>query len=215
MIPAAASLASLDAIREKIRDHGYFFAPDRVDDADYDDICNKLGPIIHECEIRVEAGATSYFKREAPLAYHTDSPFARYVVWLCLVQQDIGGEMLLKDTKHVFDGATPAEINALNRVAVRFPAIEGAHGAGSLPLLSGDRHGGWRVNYAPWLIVEESLSPAACRVLAALGDFPGEHGVAIALRPGSVLIIDNRRMLHGRGELAGDRRRLLRRWIGD
>ncbi|WP_442755637.1 TauD/TfdA family dioxygenase [Methylocystis sp. JAN1] len=211
-----AYATSLDAIRAKLDEDGYFFSEQPIGGDAFERVCADLGPIINKSEIRVEAGATTYFKRKDPLPYHTDSPFARYVAWRCEAQQDIGGEMRLKDTKPLFDAAPLAQTDALRRAMVRFPAIKGAHEAGRLPALSGDSRRGWRLNYAPWLISKDTLAPAGRALVAALDEFPGgDASVAIPLRPGSLLIIDNRRMLHGRGELDGDKRVLLRFWIGD
>lgn len=215
MTIAVASVTSLDAIRAKLDEDGYFLSEKPIDADAFANLCAALGPIINRSEIRVEAGAATYFKRKDPLPYHTDSPFARFVAWRCEAQQDAGGEMRLKDTKPLFDVAPLAQVDALRRATARFPAIKGAHEAGSLPVLSGDSRRGWRLNYAPWLIAKDSLTPPAQRLVATLDEFPGVASVAIPLRPGSLLIIDNRRMLHGRGELDGDKRILLRFWIGD
>jgi len=209
------SLSFLDAIRAKLDEDGYFLSERPIDGEVFERVCAELGPIINRSEIRVEAGATNYFKRKDPLPYHTDSPFARFVAWRCQAQQEVGGEMRLKDTKPLFDAAPLAQIDALRRATARFPAIKGAHEAGSLPILSGDSRRGWRLNYASWLIARDTLPPSGQPLIAALDEFPGDASIAIPLRPGDLLVIDNRRMLHGRGELNGDKRILLRLWIGD
>ncbi|QGM98421.1 TauD/TfdA family dioxygenase [Methylocystis parvus] len=204
-----------DSVRETVAKQGYFLSEAPVALARFTAVCAELGPIGHRTEIRVEPGATSYFRRKDMLPYHTDSPMARYVAWLCVAQQESGGEMRLKDTRPIFDAAPAAQRDALRRTKARFPKIDGMHEAGSLPVLDGDAERGWRLNYAPWLVETGSLSASCAPLMAALDEFPGPASVAIALRPGSLLVIDNRRMLHGRDALEGDERILLRFWIRD
>lgn len=204
-----------DTIRESIEREGYFLSEELIDASRFTRICSDLGPIIFKTEVRVESRATSYFRRKDMLPYHTDSPMARLVAWLCLAQQETGGDMRLKDTKPIFDAASPLQVDALRQAKARFPKVRGMHSAGNLPVLAGDSQQGWRLNYAPWLLDEETLAPDGAPLVEKLDEFPDSASVAVTLRPGSLLVIDNRRMLHGRDALQGEERVLLRFWIGD
>ncbi len=88
-----------------------------------------------------------------------------------------------------------------------------------LPILERARDGRWRVRYRLDAIIgalrEEGLvlSPRHGAALNALDAVLGDPALQAthALRPGDVLIVDNRRTLHGRTAIGEDAQRLLRR----
>jgi Taurine catabolism dioxygenase TauD, TfdA family len=144
--------------------------------------------------------------------FHTDPPPADLLAFYCVEQDDEDGSSLLIDLGHVEEDFTPDEVDDLYQVEVAYSPSnpEGYDGLGTLKLVT--RHpAGATINYMPWGVrrpLDEKLANLLDRFEAYVRSRPV---LSFRLKPGECLIIDNRRLLHGRGPLPPESKRHLLR----
>lgn len=145
--------------------------------------------------------------------YHRQDP-PDYIAMLCVLADDDGGDSLLAHVDYVVSRLEPSEIELLREPV--FPTAFGfapvLTGSASRPLIRfnlqelerfSDR-ADHRMTEAHW---------AAARRVERLAAQEAESS-RLRLEPGDCIVIDNRRLLHGRTELSATSRRLLKRlWI--
>jgi hypothetical protein len=233
--PGDAPIAYPDALVTRVRSAldsaGWFHlaSPGSLDE--FERIGSRLGTIELRTDIvvdpererqqrekRLHAPARPGVYQASALGLHTDRPTAGILAWFCVEPDARVGATLLADTVDLRDHFTDAELHDLGGVQVEFLSADPFTNTESLrsaPLL--ERRGeGWGLYYVPWLI----KPPAGERLLllerlARYVRQKEEHDlVSVRLERGQSLFIDNRRMLHGRGELPKDsRRHLVRLYI--
>lgn len=183
-----------------------------VDYSDFSSLVTQLGRSIAVRQIKFDPSQRAQLASREAMSLHTDHPDADFVAWYCVSQSEKGGESTLLDFRRVERALDIAALGSLKDIRVRVP--EGRFGLrADRALLEHDR-----VCYADWLI-EEPMSAtlrAALHVLkAAISELTP---INIRLRPGNALIVDNRRVLHGRtgfSESGGHQRLLVRHWISE
>lgn len=207
----SADLARLTAL---LVTDGYAWVKEPLDEDAFVSLAHAFGDIVDDMSVRVVPGKRTYLARPDPIPLHTDHPSADVILWRCDAQDARDGASLLADGHRVV-----ADLDGQERAVLalmRLPAMV-RFGGPALPtaIISPGEHR-TRVFYAPWLEpvgcpVEGHDALARFRVaLARLEKQP----TSIRLEPGQVLIVDNHRILHGRGRLAPESARRLRRlWV--
>lgn len=136
-----------------------------------------------------------------PFALHTDESFltdpARYVLLHCWQADADGGKSLLCDVRSLWQGADRLLQIALTHIRLGYPC-------GDYPLL--DAAGQLRYNRQECLV-----PPAVLRWADRFDQVLAAHARQLALGRGDLLIIDNRRVLHGRCGFSAHSGRLLKR----
>lgn len=162
-------------------------------------------------DVRDEAGPPGMLHSSTFMSLHTDHPDFDIVAWYCAAQAEQGGESNLADFSAVRGDLSPHCIEALQAIQVGVPSLDPANPRGRLRRLLADDG----IYFADWLI-----APTAARQYAeALDEFQRalrHHQFSVRLRKGDILIIDNRRMLHGRqgfSDGADGGRHLVRHWM--
>jgi hypothetical protein len=173
-----------------------------------------LGEIVDDTPVRIVPGKRTYLARPDPIPFHTDHPKADLIAWRCESQDARDGASLLVDSHRVIEALGAQDLAGLE--VLRLPAmVRLGDEATPTPILS--REGAaQRVFYVPWL--EPIGRPIEAHdALVAFRDALAreqENCIRVRLEPGQVLIVENHRMLHGRGQLLPDSTRKLRRlWI--
>ncbi|MCG8419594.1 MAG: TauD/TfdA family dioxygenase [Proteobacteria bacterium] len=149
-------------------------------------------------------------KSNRAMTPHTDSPYVDFIAWYCARPSSQGGESLLVDVSAVINTLRRDHVIALQATAIRVPDVaKSSSQPATHALLSTDR-----VYYADWLV------PAHVAAMPALRAFRqavrNTAWIRLSLRAGQALIIDNRRILHGRTSFqdsGGQSRLLIRHWI--
>lgn len=160
---------------------------------------------------------------------HRDAPPPDAFALLCVRQSTIGGELLLVESDHVVAALDPDTIEILQQP---FSFDQREHGSTpvSRRILRRGDDGHWHFAYLRRYLElghthpgTQPLTPRQRRALDQLdkvldrlaGDTEGHR--RIKLRPGQAVIVDNRRLLHGRTAFAdrdeGPGRLMLRSWI--
>lgn len=200
-------------ILEIVRTEGFALVAS-PSDADFVALAGALGTIVDDTPVRVVPGKRTYLARPDPIPFHTDHPIADLVAWRCEAQDARCGASLIVDGRTVvgeLDGNVCADLERLLLPAM----VRLGDDPLPTPILSGEKREP-RLFYAPWL--EPAGKPLGGR--QALGVFRETlrraegRARSIRLEPGQALVVDNRRMLHGRGPLLSDSARRLRRlWL--
>jgi hypothetical protein len=195
-------------IHQRLRVDGFAWVRDEADDAGFVELARALGDIIDDTQVRVVPGKRTYLARPDPIPFHTDYPAADLIAWHCEAQDPVDGASLLLDARPLLEDVGARAVAALREV--RLPAmIRLGDPASPTPIVSEDR-----VFYAPWLEPLASTQDTAIRAFRRSLAAHEATAVSIRLRPGQVLIADNRRVLHARGRLQPQSVRRLRRfWI--
>lgn len=197
------------------------------------------GQIIREVRYRglaIGEGATGRYSDSREGGHlHTDGPHRagrppEVFALLCVRQSAIGGALVLIEADRVVSMLDPDTVEVLQQPFLFDQREEGTEPVPRRVLRGGD-DGHWRFTYlreyielghrhhkAPALTARQRIT--LDRLDATLDRLAGQDGGhrRIKLRPGQVIIVDNRRLLHGRTAFRDDHpdhdRLMLRTWIG-
>ncbi len=185
------------------------FARVRLDADDAVRLVRALGEVLLETEVQLNPSASTWLAQPDAIPAHTDHPDVDWIVWRCERQDPVDGAQRLVDTAAIL-AALGDSADTLRQVMLGVPALLELRPSARRAML-GD--GG--VYWSPWQDVQ-ALSAEADEALG-LWKMLLDAGVGstwVRLNPGEVLVVDNRRVLHGRSSLArGSVRRLHRWWV--
>jgi alpha-ketoglutarate-dependent taurine dioxygenase len=195
----------------RLREHGFVHLP-RAGESVFRDLAASLGETIHRTQVVVRTDSKALVTSDRALAVHTDHPKADYVAWFCHRPAVDGGASVLVDGWEALASIPSRLTDKLERVALKehrvFPDDSGSH-----PLLS-YRNGQPVLYYSFWLVEEpreREVLEAVCAFREAVDRVPRR---CLRLERGAVLVVDNRRILHGRTAIhGGPGRHLERLWI--
>lgn len=194
----------------------------------FDAIAGRLGKIVQRNDIKVDPerdrnqeklriikGRPSIY-RSSGIHFHTD-PVADLVSWYCLVQDEIGGQMLMLDLGDLGECFSAMDLETLGKVELWTPSRKSDRETFiPVPLLS-KTAGKYKICYSPWL-PQVSHDAGADNVMEKFAAYLKKKEetqlITLPIKPGDTVFLDNRRMLHGRGELTkSSNRHLVRLFI--
>jgi alpha-ketoglutarate-dependent taurine dioxygenase len=198
-------------ILETLGRQGWVHLPNqKVEDCK--NMLQSLGKIIQETDVIVKPESKAMITSPRALDLHTDHHRADYILWYCLQQTSEGGDSLLLDMLPIYTQLAENEQETLQTVMLMehkvFPDdVE------QFPLVRIEA-GKPKFYYSFWL-VKENILPTQKQ---ALDNFrtclQNALPTQIRLEKGDILIVDNRRVLHGRTAITGSQDRFLKRfWI--
>lgn len=170
-----------------------------------------FGRRLYTTEVRLDDERTNVVYKPDAIPFHVDYPKADLIAWVCLDSNGGEAPVLLLDSAG-FHSLDPQTLADMREVQVSFKCkVEDA--VFSVPLVFRYRLG-VGTSFNPWGIKRGSQEQRASfdRFLAYLSSC---KQYAAPLREGDLLIIDNRRVLHGRAAIASNSRRHLRRYLID
>ncbi len=190
-----------------------YWAPERTcSQSDFRQLADSLGPLLRATDIRIQ-DSNYRSQTSVKLDFHTDSVDARYVGWWCVCQSEPPLPTRLLDGRDLIRRLSQDDVDQLSRIRVPGvptpgkPATTAAvldYSAGRLVL---NIHDNLEIRHpehaALWLRLRTAVNTAQ------------PSSMAIALKPGQCLFVDNHRFLHARDELpSGSNRWLKRLWLG-
>jgi alpha-ketoglutarate-dependent taurine dioxygenase len=146
------------------------------------------------------------------LGAHTDHFRADFIVWECQRQAEQGGETFVVDPMPAFES-----LSERDQVAVRSTEMHEhrvfADDPQARPIIH-DVPGRTRFYFTYWLsrAVTREQEAAVRKFRDALDASPRLFSARLA--PGELLVVDNRRLLHGREAFSGARH-LVRTWVSE
>lgn len=209
MTPAA------EYVRAELHRNG-FARVHRLSLSTYAELAGELGKVVGQERIALRPGAHAYVAKPGRVPFHTDHPDVDVITWYCEEQDADDGASLLVDLTPILQTMEPGLRTLLQRVELECPPLAGGPPAERRPVIRprGER---FDVFCSPWL---RSAWPVAEheRAIENFRQLVSAHAKAdvirIRLEVGDALLVDNRRVLHGRDAIAaGSRRTLHRMWI--
>lgn len=190
-----------------LHEQGYLYLTNQSD-ADLETVLSELGNIINQTDVIANPQSKSLVTSEKFLDYHTDNHLAKYIVWHCKKQAEIGGESILCDAEKIYHQLSEDEKVELSKIHVyehkMFPENKNSN-----PIVR-TVDGELRFYYSFWLSREKYReTPVFKKWRALIQKFVP---VKICLKENDLLIVNNHRILHGRTEINGERN-LKRYWL--
>jgi len=218
------------AIRSALEADGYLHLRWPMSMENYEAIAGRLGTIVLKSDVKVDRARAENQEQvrqikgrggiysPGALHFHTD-PIADLVSWYCVEQDDGGGPMLMLDLGDLEESFSEEELAVLSTVKLWRPSRKSESEQETLtpvPLLS-RINGKYAISYAEWLL-RESDDLEICKVLerfaAYLKNKEETQLITLPIKPHDTVFLDNRRMLHGRGELpTSSKRHLVRLYL--
>ena len=214
----------------EILDKGYVLLPGRRSAEEYEQLGRRLGEVVLRTDVVVDAskralqearrkmsGRPSAFQSDA-LGFHSDNPMTNVIAFHCVRQDAVDGTLRLVDMPALLDKFSDAEIDELSCVGVSYTYLTGKNRDDEIlsePLVT-RADGRLLIFYQSWMIRGELTvhqRQLLDRVAGLIEEAVTTKGIAIRLEQGQSLMVDNRRMLHGRGALPDDSKRHLVRLL--
>lgn len=175
-------------------------------------LIKPLGKVFFTTDVKVMPNSKSLVTSARPLDVHTDHHRARWILWHCLEQTDIGGENILVDAIQAYQTLDPADKKMLLQVMLLEHKIFDK-GMDFYPLVQ-EYNGNLKFYYSFWLADKDMPESQKAAFTAFRKAVDAQEPSTIRLEQGDVLIVDNHRILHGRRIIDGHQKRLLKRfWI--
>ena len=193
------TVTAIDAIRRQLDDMGYFFERGWALDQLTDTLRN-FGRIKQVDQIHPQDNSSLFIRSKKPIPVHNEDPDVKWLAWFCERSASDGGRTILVDGDKLISAISRPTITALRSVVCshRNPLFE--------PILS--ESGKWYL--IPWSLpksLEREESAALEDLRSAIGKQPS---ITIDLKRGDILIVKNRRILHGREGFSDSSRKLIR-----
>ncbi len=173
----------------------------------------RFGDVIHVTDVRLRPDVGTYLCSPDSIDQHTDHPTVDFIVWYCHTNDIDGGQQIISDGHLAYNTLGVHDQRELSRVRLKCPGLNSLEPAIEHPLF--DPESG-RIFFAPWLLSNSLTSKQRNAVAAFTRILQSDKSVRteVYLHPHETLIIDNRRILHGRPALAPtSSRRLTRYWV--
>ena len=171
-------------------------------------LISNFGEAFRKDEIKITHDSKRLLNSEHTMPFHCDHPDTKVILWKCLKQTSEGGASLLIDIeKIILNEFSAEEREVLSNIKIKIPESK------SFASLFDKESKG--ICYTPWLIKRSDLSSEEALALKKLQTKIEEAEILrILLQPGDILIINNKKVLHSRESIKGNKDRLLvRYWI--
>lgn len=202
-------MTDLPAVRRELDALGFCHLQ-RLSQLESTEILNSFGSVLHTTDVLLDPTCTALVTSDRALDLHTDHSRVRYVAWYCLRPTDIGGISLLLDSWPLIGAMSERERAALCEIRL-FEHRVFENDPEYCPMLR-YLEGQPQLYYSFRLCNEEDREVLALRKFRNLIEQASVMGIRLAAN--DLLIVDNRRMLHGRTRIEGRKDRHLERyWI--
>jgi len=176
-------------------------------------IINFLGKPFHRSEIKVEENSKKFFKSNKELDLHSDNPNAKFVLLYCVQQSEKGGETSLLDLNPFFNNLSVNEIEIYKEIAIPIPFYKF-----SVPVsktVSEFIYSNDGYYFLPWVILPLNSTKNILAIDKLKSYIDHSIKIEFKLKSNDLLIIDNKRMLHGRKKIIENsyNRNIIRIWI--
>lgn len=202
---------SLHDMHQALAERGWWFAaaPHALS---LSQVCAELGHPLQTTEVRSDASSRSLVCSRRGLGAHTDHYRASYIAWRCEHASEHGGTTFVVDPFAVLDALDIQTTRLVSSCRVMERRIF-ADDPEDRPIVETSADGR-RIYFTFWFArpTSPAQEQAVERYRLALDQAPPVF--AERLQPGDLLVIDNRRLLHGREAFEGPRH-LTRVWISD
>lgn len=195
----------IDEILEELSLHGWTLI-DADSCTNIDELIFDLGTLINKSDIKTKDGSNQFIHGSGYVEFHTDDPRARYVVWKCIETADFGGENILKDMRSVYEKASPELQANLQKISFIVDLPGAPVEVDFVSFFNSNPH----FYYAPWKKGTKHLVIRPETIFLLSLALQRQDEIIVTMKQGDVLVIDNKRMVHGRRPYQGVQRHLVR-----
>jgi Taurine catabolism dioxygenase TauD, TfdA family len=207
-------LIDISAVNEQLNSNGIAYLHGYHTEKDFAAICDYLGGTISTLDVKQDKSRSELVFGTQPIDFHTDSPAADLIAWLCVNQDECAtlGAMEFVDTFPISEHFSPKVLSILSNIKLQ-RRIKNTSQIETSYIVKLEE-GKINIFYAPWLL-PKNLGSEEENAIECLKQFiNSSKRTSIRMNPGDVVIIDNRRVLHGRAAISEQTtRHLMRAWI--
>ncbi len=209
------SLPTLSEINQSIETNGFYhFQGNTPEDLHNSYFIDNLGTVVRKDDIKLYITQRNLHSPRA-LEFHTDSAEADLITWYCIEPGETPHPTSFLDVHPILKEFNDEELNLLTQAFMKCPTRDGTNLFPLKPLLTKSEER-YLLFYTPWYFIEHQDQKIE-EVISRFKAYVKEHEknkFDIALKKGESIIIDNKRIFHGRAALPNDTERFLRRtWI--
>lgn len=195
-------------MKHELKQNGYIHLTN-VSELELEKILNELGEVIHTTDVVIKPESKGMVTTALELDFHTDHHKAKYILWYCHKQTDLGGDSIFIDAEKIFSQLTKTEQEKLKQIQLFehkiFPGDKDSN-----PFVEIDENGNRIFYYSFWLVKDEDKkSPAFLKFQNLIKETEPNK---IKLKEKDILIVDNHRIFHGRTAIKGSKDRFLKRY---
>ncbi|MGC1182438.1 TauD/TfdA family dioxygenase [Legionella sp.] len=207
---------SINYIKNMLKKSGYVHVSTNSTLEDFYELANILGEIINKSDINILLSSDRLYKQPQKIDFHTDGPDADIVGWFCVKQDAYQGHSALLDSRQILKHFSCEELTLLGTIMVTYPIGNSVNK--EVPLIQKTIAGHYALCYLPWSDPDFNLSPSQKAIYSAFKYAVSEEAskqlIRIRLHKNEMLLIDNKRILHGRAKIEKNSLRMLKRvWI--
>ena len=204
-------MLDLDAISKDLDSKGYHFSDCAVDFDEFTQISQELGDIYHQTDIKIDSRSRTHFRSPKTLALHSDDFDADYVAWYCNNPGNDNVPTVLLD-EMLFWAQLPSDM---------YPYLHDCYikryDEPLKPILRELSPSSPNIYFIPWNTVSPRTpkhQTALDTLTSLINEYSQSHLNHIYHKKDHFLIIDNKRILHGRSSTSpSSSRHLIRLWI--
>ncbi len=199
---------NIDYTTKQLIDFGFVHLTDQTED-ELSYLLKSLGQVIFTTDVVVKPESKGMVTSARGLDFHTDHHKAKYIVWYCYKQTDIGGDSILIDAENIYQRLSDEQREQLKLVEL-FEHKIFPDDKESYPLVSEDENGNRKFYYSFWLVKnEDKNNPAMLEFQKAIKE---TKPIRMNLKKGDILVVDNHKVFHGRTPIEGSKDRFLKRY---
>ena len=198
-------------VAAELQQKGFAVLP-RQSEREVASLLGDLGEVIYTTDVKVKPESKSLVTSSRALDFHTDHHRAKWILWYCLEQTDVGGETILVDAAKIYRNLQDRHKEALSEIML-FEHKVFDDDKDCFPLVS-EEDGSPRFYYSFWMVKKRLSEPHRSALAAFQSAIRAESPIKLKLEKKDVIVVDNYRILHGRCEIKGHRNRFLKRfWV--
>lgn len=200
----------LNSYLNKLSDTGFLHLNEQSEEQ-LIDLIDSLGEVIFTTDVVVKPESKGMVTSSHGLDFHTDHHKAKFIVWYCYKQTDLGGDSILLDAEKIYQQLSENFKEQLQTIEL-FEHKIFPDDKKSYPLLAFDENGKRKYYYSFWFVKDEDKEIPAIIEFQRL--IKQSNPTKLNLKDRDILVVDNHRILHGRTAILGSKDRFLKRfWV--
>lgn len=196
-------------VMRNLKEHGYYVIANGGDKL-VNDVIRCLGEVIQEKDITISDKPGKLASSTEAMPLHTDHYRADYIVWRCVQPAEEGGLTLLSDMRSAYNHLTDEQKTSLGKMSFE-TVFKIDNDLDYHPVVSQVRQLS-HFYFVPFRKLENE-NETNRKIINELVDILNKQAIRFLLNKECVLIVDNKRMLHGRTAIEGEVKRLLKRYL--
>ena len=92
----------INSVTKGLLENGFLHLTDQTEEQ-LNELINSVGQVIFTTDVVVKPESKGMVTSARGLDYHTDHHKAKYIIWYCYKQTDLGGDSILMDAQKIYD----------------------------------------------------------------------------------------------------------------